>query len=152
MSPALNKKHLSCRSESSNISLIHFYKRGKKMKLIAYICVLSACLAVISGQPGRAKRDVTCASLGHRGCNWSCKLRGWQGGECGWNDTTAAYNCKCDQVKRGIRCNVGGDTTCHLSCVLLGHTRGDCDGSSNCKCSGINTSYGDMLTNIGNRL
>merc|ERR1712038_31839 len=117
------------------------------------------CVLVALGFPqfpeflaARTKRDVTCATGGHRGCNWSCKLRGWASGECSWNMTTAAYNCDCTQERRGIRCNVGGGTTCHLSCVAAGHTAGVCDNEFNCNCSGVNNRWGEVIDNVRDRL
>ncbi len=51
----------------------------------------------------RRRRDVTCATAGHKGCNWSCKLRGKKEGSCAWNTETGAYNCECSKERRGIR-------------------------------------------------
>eukprot|EP00088_Acartia_fossae_P018393 TRINITY_DN2062_c0_g1_i6.p1 TRINITY_DN2062_c0_g1~~TRINITY_DN2062_c0_g1_i6.p1 ORF type:complete len:132 (+),score=16.53 TRINITY_DN2062_c0_g1_i6:22-396(+) len=100
----------------------------------------------------RLKRDLTCAVDGNRGCNITCKLRGWKDGSCSWNTETAAYNCNCSQERRGIRCNVGGENTCHYSCVAMGHTHGSCDQQSNCECSGVNNRLGDVMENIAGRL
>ena len=90
----------------------------------------------LPGLPGRAKRDLTCAVKGHNSCSLSCRLRGLAGGECGWNTTSAAYDCLCEEERRGVRCNVGGEHVCHVSCIAMGHTSGYCDTAFNCQCSG----------------
>merc|ERR1711890_218353 len=77
-----------------------------KMKIHIFLFCL-AMLGVVGSPGGRQRRDLTCASLGHRSCQWSCKLRGRATGECVWNMTTAAYNCECSEERRGLRCNVG---------------------------------------------
>merc|ERR1712117_461491 len=106
---------------------------------------------IVQGLP-RAKRDLTCASFGHDSCDISCKVRGWAGGECSWDQDTAAYNCNCSTERRGIRCNVGGPNTCKYTCKMIGHTGGTCDDQFNCNCSGENSRWGSVLQNIGNRL
>jgi len=120
------------------------------MKLLLILVSVLAFASVIEG--GRMRRDITCASAGHTGCNMSCKMRGWLSGECSWNTETAAYNCNCSQERRGIRCNVGGENTCHISCLLLGHTYGECSDKSECVCSGENTRLGNMYETVAGRL
>lgn len=123
------------------------------MKLLLLISAVASLALAVSASPGRReRRDVTCATMGHRSCQLSCKLRGRATGECVWNMTTAAYNCECAEERRGIRCNVGGPNTCHYTCVTLGHTGGECDERFQCSCSGANNRWGDMITNIGDRL
>ena len=103
------------------------------------LVILSSLLSpapFFSGLPGRAKRDLTCAVKGHNSCSLSCRLRGLAGGECGWNRTSAAYDCICEEERRGVRCNVGGPNVCHVSCLAIGHTGGECDSEFNCQCSG----------------
>ena len=123
------------------------------MRLTPIICVLCCLLLAVAGKshsplssplsssslpgfPGRAKRDLTCAVKGHNSCSLSCRLRGLAGGECGWNTTSAAYDCLCEEERRGVRCNVGGPNVCHVSCLAIGHTGGECDTEFNCRCSG----------------
>ena len=102
----------------------------------------------VAGLPGRAKRDLTCAVKGHTSCSLSCRLRGLAGGECGWNTTSAAYDCLCEEERRGVRCNVGGQTVCHASCLAIGHTGGHCDDQFNCQCSGRRIDWGLIISNI----
>lgn len=119
------------------------------------LCLTFAVLAVmtvLASPSGRQRRDLTCASLGHRSCDLSCKLRGQASGACVWNMTTAAYNCECDQERRGVRCNMGGPNTCDYSCRALGHTGGTCDERFQCNCSGQNNRWGNIITNITARL
>merc|ERR1712013_150580 len=92
------------------------------------------------------------ASMGHRSCQLSCKLRGLASGECVWNMTTAAYNCECAQERRGIRCNLGGPNTCDYSCRAIGHTGGTCSENYDCECSGTNNRWGNIISQITNRL
>eukprot|EP00092_Neocalanus_flemingeri_P022885 GFUD01024812.1.p1 GENE.GFUD01024812.1~~GFUD01024812.1.p1 ORF type:complete len:121 (+),score=17.67 GFUD01024812.1:48-410(+) len=118
------------------------------------ILLILACslLALTAAFPERTKRDVTCASLGHNSCRWSCKVRGWASGECVWNMNTAAYNCECNKEQRGVLCNIGGSNTCNYTCKMLGRTSGECDDQFRCSCSGNNNRWGSLLKNIGSRL
>ena len=100
----------------------------------------------------RPKRDLTCASGGHRLCSYSCKARGQRDGACAWDTETAAYDCVCDTERRGVRCNMGGPNTCHYSCVALGYQEGSCDADFNCNCGGGNNRWGNWIQDIGNRL
>jgi len=122
------------------------------MRITTIVCMLCCLVVAVAGLPGRAKRDLTCAVKGHNSCSLSCRLRGLAGGECGWNRTSAAYDCICEEERRGVRCNVGGPNVCHVSCLAIGHTGGECDSEFNCQCSGENTRWGRLLQNIGNRL
>merc|ERR1712200_172449 len=103
------------------------------------------------GPEQRQKRDITCASVGHTGCDWSCKLRGWKKGGCSWNNETGAFDCQCSAERRGIRCHVGGENVCHASCLLQGHTGGECDKSFSCNCSGENSRLGNLIEDIAGR-
>jgi len=123
-----------------------------RLTLAIIVCMLWCLALAVAGLPGRAKRDLTCAVKGHNSCSLSCRLRGLAGGECGWNTTSAAYDCLCEEERRGVRCNVGGENVCHVSCIAMGHTSGYCDTAFNCQCSGENTRWGRLLQNIGNRL
>eukprot|EP00090_Calanus_glacialis_P046104 TRINITY_DN8889_c0_g1_i1.p1 TRINITY_DN8889_c0_g1~~TRINITY_DN8889_c0_g1_i1.p1 ORF type:complete len:127 (-),score=25.44 TRINITY_DN8889_c0_g1_i1:77-457(-) len=120
--------------------------------IVCHVLALALAFPDLTSPAERTKRDVTCASMGHNSCRWSCKVRGWASGECVWNMTTAAYNCECDKEKRGVRCNIGGPNTCDYTCRMLGHTSGECDEEFRCSCSGDNNRWGSLLANIGNRL
>jgi len=123
--------------------------RGTILLFAASALLLAGCLG---GPAARERRDVTCASMGHQSCQWSCKLRGRATGECVWNMTTAAYNCECAQERRGVRCNLGGPNTCDYSCRAIGHTGGTCNESFDCECSGNNNRWGEIISNITSRL
>eukprot|EP00091_Calanus_sinicus_P022364 TRINITY_DN7067_c0_g1_i1.p1 TRINITY_DN7067_c0_g1~~TRINITY_DN7067_c0_g1_i1.p1 ORF type:complete len:126 (-),score=7.25 TRINITY_DN7067_c0_g1_i1:75-452(-) len=99
----------------------------------------------------RTKRDVTCASLGHNTCRWSCKLRGRVSGECAWNMDTGAYNCECDKEPRGVICNIGPNT-CNHTCRILGRISGECDEQFRCACSGVTNGWGNFMQGIRDRL
>ncbi len=61
-------------------------------------------LYLLGASPGRRfKRDLTCATGGHRLCSYSCKARGFKDGECAWDTETAVYDCTCDTERRGVR-------------------------------------------------
>ena len=51
----------------------------------------------------RHRRDLSCATGGHRFCNVLCMGAGYANGSCAWDMQAGSYDCECSRERRGVR-------------------------------------------------